>query len=646
MRILILASECSPFVKTGGMADVVGELPRALRALGHDVRVALPRYRVISTAGLQPATNAFPVPLNHTNESAVALEGKLGDDVPVYFIDNSKYFDRESIYLYPDDAERFVFFSRAVVEMCKALNWRPDILHAHDWQTAFVPNWMKTVYAKDEFFQDTATVFTIHHMAYQGIFGQRVLQLAGLEEYGFIAHPEIEPEINAVVDVMARGILFADVVNTVSARYAREIQTPEFGERLDPILRERGDHLRGILNGIDYSMRDPLQDKYLARPFDAKSLEARHENKSALQSEAGLEERADAPLLAIISRLQDSKGLDLIADSLDHILDLGLQLVLMGTGDAHYQQVFGDYAKRYPGQVATFFLFDQRLEHRILAGADILLMPSHVEPSGTTQLFAMHYGCIPVVRATGGLADSVEDYDATKRTGVGFTFGKYDRWALYTALVRAIEAFRRPHEWAELQARAMTRDFSWSPAAKEYVKLYELAGAFKAKEMRQRGALARELERTSQILAAIPERIRRLSELAYNLWWSWNPDAEDLFAEIEPTLWKSVEHNPIALLRGVDHARLEALAKEQAFLAHYDRVLGALDAYLTAPLTWFDATYPYATEKYSVAYFSAEYGLHESLPIYSGGLGVLAGDHCKEASDLGLPFSAVGFLYP
>ncbi len=645
LKILILATECTPFVKTGGMADVVGELPRALHELGHDVRVALPRYRVIPETNRRAVANPFPVPLDDAHEQAGVLEGRLGDDVPIYFIENGKYFDREGIYMYPDDAERFIFFSRAVVEMCKQLDWQPDVLHAHDWQTGFVPNWLKTIYAHDPFFEKTATVFTIHNLAYQGIFGQRVLQIAGLDAYGFIAHPNAAPEINQVVDFLARGILFADALNTVSERYAREIQTPESGERLDPILREKSDRLRGILNGIDYGLHNPATDAHLVRTFDVNSLDMRIENKRALQRETGLAENDRAPIVAMVSRLNDSKGFDLVADVIDHILDLNVQFVLMGTGDAHYHQVFGDLARRDPKGVATFFTFNERIERRILASADVLLMPSRVEPSGTTQLVAMHYGCVPVVRATGGLADSVENYQPEKPTGVGFTFEKYDRWALFAALARAIETYRRPDEWRELQRRGMTRDFSWRASAEKYADLYRFAMAKKLESVQQRLALVRELERTAQILATIPEPLRRLSELAYNLWWTWHPDAEKLFEDVDSALWQAVIHNPVALLRQVEHARLETLSKDTNFLAHYDRVMRALDDYLTAPTTWFGATYPYA-EKRTLAYFSAEYGLHESLPIYSGGLGVLAGDHCKEASDLGLPFVAVGFLYP
>ncbi|MDE3090731.1 MAG: glycogen synthase, partial [Chloroflexota bacterium] len=341
LKILMLSAEVFPFAKTGGLADVAGALPRALHALGHDVRVAMPRYGRIDPAhfNLQKALDPFPVPLDSASEDASVLEGKLGPDVPIYFVESKKFFDREGIYMYSDDAERFIFFSRAALEMLKRLNWQPDVIHCHDWHTALVPNWLRTLYASDPFFANTATVYTIHNIAYQGIFGYRVLEIAGLAPYGFIAHPGAAPEVNQIFDFMARGILFADKINTVSETYARDIQTPEFGARLDPILRERKDRLSGILNGIDAERFDPARDSNIAQTFnvDPEGLDARAANKLALQKECGLPPAPDAPLLALVSRLTDQKGIDLVADTIDHVLDtLPVQFVVMGTGDQHY----------------------------------------------------------------------------------------------------------------------------------------------------------------------------------------------------------------------------------------------------------------------------------------------------------------------
>ncbi len=651
LKVLMLSAEIWPFAKTGGLADVVGALPIALRALGHDVRVVMPRYGRIDPAqfNLHKALDPFPVPFDSTSADAAVLEGKLfTSDVPAYLIENKHLFDREGIYMYPDDAERFVFFSRAALEMLKRLNWQPDIIHCHDWHTALVPNWLRTLYAADPFFANTATVYTIHNIAYQGIFGHRVLEIAGLASYGFIAHPSVAPELNQVFDFMARGILFADQINTVSETYAREIQTPELGERLDPILRERKDRLSGILNGIDTAWYNPATDSNLAQKFDVHSLDARAANKLALQKECGLPQNPDAPLLALVSRLNDLKGIHLVADVIDHIIEtLNMQFVLMGTGDQHYHEFFTRLRQRYPDRVAIFLTFDSARARKIYAGADMLLMPSRSEPSGSTQMIALRYGCIPIVRATGGLADSVEDFDArhAEPRGTGFVFGPFDRWALFAAVTRALQVYQTPALWRDLQTRALNRDSSWAAAAKKYARLYARARASHVESTRDRRALARDIQHTADKIATLPPRLARLGELAYNLWWTWQPDARRLFEDIEPVTWERVYHNPVRFLREVSAEALRAASENRDYARRLDAALAAFDAYHHSRASWFEATYPYLTHQ-PIVYFSAEFGLHESLPIYSGGLGVLSGDHVKEASDLGLPLVGVGFLYP
>lgn len=648
LKILILSSEITPFAKTGGIADVVGELPKALRALGHDVRLVMPRYGRIDPArfGLHRLLEPFAVPLDNTGESATLFEGRLDSEVPVYFVDNDRLFNREGIYMYPDDAERFIFFSRAALEMVKRLNWQPDIVHSNDWQTALVPNWLRTVYASDPFFENTATIYTIHNLAYQGIFGYRVLEIAGLAAYGFIAHPAAAAEINQVLDFMARGILFADKINTVSETYAREIQTPEYGEKLDPILRERKAELTGILNGIDVEQVNPATDSVIAQPFSIESLDGRAANKIALQKEAGLQVGSQVPVLAMVSRLNDQKGLDLVTKTMDHILDnLDVQFVLMGTGDQHYHDFFTQLRQQYRGRVATFLTFSQDLARKIYAGSDVLLMPSKVEPSGTNQMFAMRYGCIPIVRATGGLADSVQDFNAKGDSGTGFVFAPYDRWAMYTAIVRALEVYQLPQVWRRLQTRAMAADFSWSIAAAKYDALYHQALEHKAAETAAARRLAEEIQRTAERIATLPARIARLGELAYNYWWSWSPIGRRIFQTLDHDLWEHVDHNPVNFLREVSPEKLQAASQNPEYLKRYDQVMAAWDAYMEAKINWFEASFPYITDR-PIAYFSAEFGLHESLPIYSGGLGILSGDHTKEASDLGLPLIGIGFLYP
>ncbi len=476
LKILLLAAEVVPFAKTGGLADVAGALPKAVRALGHDIRVAMPRYGRIDpdNFGLEETVGDFDVPIHHTTAPARILKATIAPDVPVYMVDNATYFDREGIYMYPDDADRFIFFCRAALETTKLLDWKPDVIHCHDWHTAIVPNWLHTIYKDDPAFADVVAVYTIHNLAYQGIFGHRVLEIAGLHEWGFQYHPEMA-DLNEVVDLMGRGIYWADLVNTVSETYAREILSPEYGERLDPLLRDRRDRLFGVLNGIDYATADPDTDPHIARNYDAATLHLRRENKLALQREAKLPEDPDLPLIGMISRLTDSKGLDILGEAIDHVLDLGVQLVIMGTGDQHYHELLSQTVQQYPGQAALFLTFNTPLAQRIYAGSDMFLMPSRFEPCGTSQLIAMRYGSVPIVRATGGLADTVQDYDPRSGQGTGFVFQPYDRWALFAAIVRATEIFGHEDLWRQLQLRGMHSDFSWERSAIRYVDLYRRA---------------------------------------------------------------------------------------------------------------------------------------------------------------------------
>lgn len=476
LKILVMAAEVVPFAKTGGLADVAGALPKAIRALGHDVRVAMPRYGRIEPTmfQLQEAIPSFDVPMNHSVEQAGLQQATIAPDIPVYMVESARYFDREGLYMYPDDAERFIFFCRATLEALRHLDWQPDVIHCHDWHTAIVPNWLKTIYEDDPFYANTVTIYTIHNLAYQGIFGYRVLEVAGIDQWGFIYHPEMA-DLNEVVDLMGRGIYWADLVSTVSETYAREILTPAYGERLDPLLRDRRDRLFGIVNGIDYETANPATDPYIEVNYDATTLDRRLRNKLSLQRESGLPENPDTPLIAAISRLTDSKGFDILGEAIDHVLDLGIQFVLMGTGEQHYHNLFSRMVERYPNQAATFLTFNASLASRIYAGSDIFLMPSRVEPCGTSQMVAMHYGSVPIVRATGGLADTVQETDPGTGQGLGFVFEPYDRWMLFATIVRALEAFRHPNTWRQLQLRGMRADFSWERSAQKYVDLYHRA---------------------------------------------------------------------------------------------------------------------------------------------------------------------------
>jgi len=478
LKVLILAAEIVPFVKVGGLADVVGALPKSLKALGHDIRLVMPRYGQVDVErfGLRTVLENVSVDMSTFQVSVCVRQGSIGDAIPVYMIDAPRYFERENIYGYTDDGERFILFCRGALEAMRALNWSPDIIHCHDWHTGIVPNWMHTIYHDDPFFGDAATVYTIHNLAYQGIFGFRILEVAGVASNGFL-YPQIA-ELANVVDIMARGILFADAVTTVSERYAQEILTPTFGEKLDHLLRSRRDRLFGILNGLDYEEMDPATDRYIQSNFDAQSLDKRAENKRALQEQVHLPAQPEAPLLAMISRLTDQKGFDMLAQIMQPLLAQGVQFVVLGIGDQHYHELFQNLAARYPEQVAIFLTFNTELAQRIYAGSDMFLMPSRFEPCGLGQLIAMRYGSVPIVRAVGGLADTVQEYDPRTGEGNGFTFTNYDPWELFAAIVRALELYRFEDIWRRLQQRGMAADHSWQASAKRFVEVYRNAIAF------------------------------------------------------------------------------------------------------------------------------------------------------------------------
>jgi starch synthase len=478
LKILMLAAEVVPFVKVGGLADVVGALPKALRGLGHDVRLVMPRYGQVDAGrfGLVKVLEDVSVEMGMLRERVAVREGSVGEGIPVYMIDAPRYFERENIYGYTDDGERFILFCRAALEMVRELGWLPDVIHCHDWHTGIVPNWLHTVYADDAFFGGTATVYTIHNLAYQGIFGYRILEVAGVAAQGFL-YPQIA-ELANVVDIMGRGILFADAITTVSERYAEEILTPSFGERLDHLLRSRRGRLFGILNGIDYGEMDPATDRYIAAQFDADSLEKRAENKRVLQGRGHLPVRGDVPVLAMIARLTDQKGFDLLGQIVQPLFAQGVQFVVMGVGDQHYQEMFQNLAVRYPEQVASFLTFNTELAQGIYAGSDMFLMPSRWEPCGLGQLIAMRYGSVPIVRSVGGLADTVQEYDPRTGEGNGFTFEQYDPWEFFAAIVRALEVYRFQDIWRKLQRRCMAADHSWQASAMRYVEVYRDAIAF------------------------------------------------------------------------------------------------------------------------------------------------------------------------
>jgi len=480
LRILFVSAEVAPYAKVGGLADVAGSLPKALHALGHDARIMMPRYGGVDAAryDLQPIPGAFAVPLPDRDEPAGLWVTTMNGGVPVYAVESERYFAREAVYGYPDDGERFVFFCRAVLQALKHLDWEPDIVHCNDWHTAIIPNLLRTACEGDPFFAEMATVFSIHNLAYQGIFDQRFLAMTGLG--GTFLRPQIGERPDQV-DLLSQGILYADALSTVSPTYAREILTPEYGEGLDAVLKYRKGRLFGILNGLDSDTFDPATDPHLVARYDRDSLDRKVENKLALQREGSLTEDASIPVVGIVSRLADQKGFDLLEPIIEPLLrEVGAQFVLLGTGDQHYHDFFRRIGERFPAQAAIALTFDAGLAQRIYAGADLFLMPSRYEPCGLGQMIAMRYGTVPVVRRTGGLADTVTDYQPSSGQGNGFVFQGYTPHACFVALIRAVETFRRPEEWRRLQRRGMEADFSWAASARHYAELYRKAQELKA----------------------------------------------------------------------------------------------------------------------------------------------------------------------
>ncbi|HEV2282848.1 MAG TPA: glycogen synthase GlgA [bacterium] len=481
MRILFCTSEAVPFAKTGGLADVAGALPAALTETGCDVRVVLPGYRSIDRVkfGFR-AIGRAGVPLGTTQTEVEFLEGRLhGGRVPAYLVAHDPSFGRAGLYGeggrdYEDNLERFTVFGRGVLALPDRLEWTPDVLHCQDWQTGLVPVWLREE-RRARRLERAATLFTIHNLAYQGLFPPERLPVTGLGPHLFTPKGI---EFYGKVNLLKGGLVFADRLSTVSEQYAREIQTPEFGCGLEGVLRERAADLAGILNGVDYGAWDPSTDGHIAARYTADDLTGKAVCTRDLRRTQRLDDTPDAPLVGMISRLADQKGFDLVAAVLDRLIAAGAQFVLLGTGEPKYHELFAAFGTRYPGRVSVTLGFDDALAHRIEAGADMFLMPSRYEPSGLNQLYSLRYGTVPVVRETGGLADTIVDAtpDAVAR-GVanGFVFEAYEPAALREAVERALRAFRDRRVWTQLQQTGMRQDFSWRRAAGRYVETYRRA---------------------------------------------------------------------------------------------------------------------------------------------------------------------------
>lgn len=475
MRILFVSSEVAPFAKTGGLADVVGSLPRALHQMGHDVRIIIPYYQMVEDRGFLPRKGRRSVEVEIGGETRKGLLRQMSlDGVPVYFIDYRPYFFREGLYGtaagdYPDNAQRFGFFCRATLNLLRRLDWRPDVLHLHDWQTALISVLLKNELRKDPFFASMPTVLTIHNLGYQGIFPPEVLPTLGLDWSLFRME---SLEFFQKVSFLKGGLVFSDILNTVSPTYCREIQTPEMGFGLDGVLRARSNDLHGVLNGIDPKQWDPALDTSLTSFYSPNDLKGKAKNKRALQKELGLAASPTTPLAAMITRLDTQKGLDLVEAAWDRMIERDLQFVLLGSGEEKHTRFFTELRGRHPDRVSIHIGFDDSLARRIYAGSDLFLMPSHYEPCGLGQLIALRYGALPLARRTGGLADTIVDPRDDAQRANGFLFTDPSADALLQTLDGALSLYANRRAWLKMVRTGMTQDFSWGSSARHYLELY------------------------------------------------------------------------------------------------------------------------------------------------------------------------------
>lgn len=480
MRVLMITPEATPFAQTGGLGEVLSALPSELVALGLEVDVVMPKYRGIDSEhyDLEEMEAKIEVTLNARNVSASLWQHRDKRGARYLFLECDEYYDREHLYGtsdadYEDNSERFVFLARAAIEMALARGIHYDVFHPHDWQAALVPVYLRTLYAWEPLLQESASVLTIHNLGYQGIFWHLDMPLVGVGwEFFTPTHMEFHGKLN----FLKSGIVFADEVNTVSPGYRNEILTPEFGFGLEGVLQEKGSRLSGILNGVDYEIWNPKTDSLIAANYGPHDLSGKAACKADLQRVAGLPQRPQTPLVGMVSRLSGQKGVDILEEAIPALMEKDCQLVILGTGDAKYQKSFLDISKAYPQKIGVFLAYDYEMAHKIFAGADVLLVPSRYEPCGLNQLYALKYGTVPIVRATGGLVDTVEQFDPGKDSGTGFLFSKPDPEVLTETTFAALSAFVKDSKaWKRLMVRGTMQDFSWGRSAEKYLKLYEKA---------------------------------------------------------------------------------------------------------------------------------------------------------------------------
>lgn len=473
-RVLMVASEGLPFIKSGGLADVIGSLPKALTKLGHDVRVVMPLYLKIAMKSHDQLEliREYSVNINYREVPVRLLQCNV-DGVWYYFIEHQGYFEREKLYGYEDDGERFAFFQKAVLEMLNQLDFFPEIIHCHDWHTGMIPVMAKENFQHDWRYTGGKYVYTIHNLAFQGNFGKEMLEgCLGLSNYLYDCG---NVKYDTGISFMKSGIVYADKVTTVSPTYAREITTTEYGEHLEHVLQQRGADLGGIVNGIDYEVWNPSTDEHVAYNYNKNTVfKQKAANKTHLQHALGLEENPDVMLIGVVSRLTVQKGFDLILDQMGEMVQMPIQLVILGSGDAHYEATLRDVENGNKGRICFYKGYNEELAHQIYASCDAFLMPSKFEPCGISQLISMHYGTLPIVRETGGLKDTVNPYNEFTGEGNGFSFAQYSGFDMKECIWRAIACYYdNKQAWKQLIKNAMNTDVSWEKSAHDYSDLYE-----------------------------------------------------------------------------------------------------------------------------------------------------------------------------
>jgi len=473
LKVLLVSTEVAPYIKSGGLGDVAGSLPKELKKEGVDIRVCFPKYKDINYNLIDGLTNLVNIKTSLGWRDLDASIYTFDDGVTNYLIDNSYYFYRGGLYGYADDYERFAFFTKVSIEFLFSIGWKPDVIHFNDWQTGLGPIYLNDLYKSYSFYENVKSVYTIHNLQYQGIFGEPILGDVGLNS-GYFKPDKLEYYGN--VSYMKGGIVYADKIGTVSKTYAHEIQTPTYSYGMDGVLRGRAADIMGIINGIDYKENDPENDSRLSSNYNAANIMKKYENKTALQSELGLI-RSNTPIIAMVTRLVDQKGLDILAFIMEELMQKDIQMVVLGTGESRYENMFRHYAWRYRHKMSASITFDAGLAQRIYAASDMFLMPSLFEPCGLGQMIAMRHGSVPIVRRTGGLNDTVMAYDYETGEGTGFVFNDYDAQGLMWAINEALHSYyNEPEHWKKIVENCMRADFSWQRSAMEYVELYKEIG--------------------------------------------------------------------------------------------------------------------------------------------------------------------------